>query len=353
LDTDRELKIVPPQAGQTGLTFVRRLQGASAGWQAEVEVDSRFFVSGFDRTRMGLRGLQGLLAPGGISLVSQSGTQLQIGAVLPEDWRHAGAEARNQLPLSMPDGSLRLVWLRPLFGYPLHVYIALDQDEFKGPAEQNIIRDRWRTGAFAAAVLLVAGLLHRFLSQLQAQRQALEAERQARAQEIERLAFRDPLTGLPNRRLFHDTAERELSRSQRYQEPLALLFIDLDGFKGVNDALGHEAGDELLRQVAQRMQACLRSSDLLARLGGDEFAVLLPMQSQAPAVGPVAQKLIDALSAPFQLSTGACRISASVGIASCPGDGTELEPLIRQADAAMYEAKRSGKGCWRAAGNSP
>ena len=153
----------------------------------------------------------------------------------------------------------------------------------------------------------------------------------------------DSLTRLPNRRLFGDRLEQGIRKASRSGEPLALLFIDLDHFKEVNDTLGHPAGDELLVEAAQRISACVRESDTVARLGGDEFTVILFDAAGADRAGRVADSLIAALCQPFQVAGSTVQISASIGIALYPDDAPGIEILLKHADHAMYLAKNSGK----------
>jgi diguanylate cyclase (GGDEF)-like protein len=158
----------------------------------------------------------------------------------------------------------------------------------------------------------------------------------------EHRAQHDPLTGLPNRELFLEIAVRQLELCKRNGTRLAVLFIDLDGFKRVNDLHGHEAGDRLLCAVAARLDGAVRGSDVAARLGGDEFAVLLVDASSALAAG-VAAKLVDALAAPYDVPPRALEISASIGVAGYPESGLTVEAVLKRADEAMYEAKLAGK----------
>lgn len=161
------------------------------------------------------------------------------------------------------------------------------------------------------------------------------------------LALHDPLTDLPNRRLFAELANKAVHHAHRLGERFAVLAIDLDGFKLVNDVHGHAAGDELLKAVAQRIGAALRENDTLARLGGDEF-ILLQCHPVKPAqAATLAQRLLELLATPFHLATGEVTISASVGIAMYPDDGLTPDALQRSADTAMYRAKGDGKGTWR------
>jgi diguanylate cyclase (GGDEF)-like protein/PAS domain S-box-containing protein len=159
-------------------------------------------------------------------------------------------------------------------------------------------------------------------------------------------AFHDPLTGLSNRALFLDRVEHALARVRRADSPIpAVAFVDLDDFKLVNDSLGHGAGDELLRAVADRLRGCLRSGDTPARLGGDEFAVLLEDAPDVRAVVEVAERILDALHAPVVVEGREVYARASIGIATRQGPTTTPEELLRNADLAMYTAKANGKGC--------
>ena len=159
-------------------------------------------------------------------------------------------------------------------------------------------------------------------------------------------AFHDALTGLSNRALFLDRVEHALARIRRSDSPIpAVAFIDLDDFKLVNDSLGHGAGDELLRAVADRLRGCLRSGDTPARLGGDEFAVLLEDAPDTRAVVEVAERILDALHSPIVVDGREVYARASIGIATRRGPTTTPEELLRNADLAMYTAKANGKGC--------
>ena len=162
---------------------------------------------------------------------------------------------------------------------------------------------------------------------------------------LDEIAHNDMLTGLSNRRSFTTSATSLLALAQRQERMTAVLMLDLDGFKNVNDTLGHEAGDMLLREVAQRLKQTVRNSDLVARLGGDEFVVFLPGFDSVEGVQGVAQKLLDSLCQSYVLETRQpCPpVDTSVGIAWSPDHGTDLNTLMRHADMALYEAKRAGK----------
>jgi diguanylate cyclase (GGDEF)-like protein len=157
------------------------------------------------------------------------------------------------------------------------------------------------------------------------------------------LAYFDVLTSLPNRQLFYDRLNQALSYAHRYKQKVALLFIDLDGFKLVNDSLGHDVGDLLLQAVAKRLEDSLRESDTVARLGGDEFTCILPNIEKSGHVTLVARKMIRALSGPFDLKGHEINISGSIGITIFPDDTDDFGELIKNADIAMYHAKKQGK----------
>ena len=157
----------------------------------------------------------------------------------------------------------------------------------------------------------------------------------------------DSLTGLSNRALFNDRLEQALARRARLSGCVAVMIVDLDGFKDVNDSLGHLVGDALLIAVADRFRTRLRDSDTIARLGGDEFAILVDSLDAADRAGTVAQRVLDALVEPLALPDQDVAIGASVGIALTGDGGASADRLLADADAAMYQAKRAGKGCYR------
>ncbi|MEX0737894.1 MAG: EAL domain-containing protein [Pseudohongiella sp.] len=161
--------------------------------------------------------------------------------------------------------------------------------------------------------------------------------------QMEKLAFYDPLTGLENRRLFRDRLEQELKHLRRNKKAMALLFLDLDQFKRINDTLGHDAGDELLCTVAQRLRDCVREEDIVARLGGDEFTILLANIKNADDAGLVARKILRSLLEPVTLSTQEVTVSCSIGITVAPEDSMNASILMRNADLAMYRAKDQGR----------
>ncbi|SCZ59989.1 putative bifunctional diguanylate cyclase/phosphodiesterase [Thiohalomonas denitrificans] len=177
---------------------------------------------------------------------------------------------------------------------------------------------------------------------LMAQWLGAELEREQSARQLAQLANYDTLTALPNRNLFYDRLQHALDRSLRSNTPIALLFLDLDGFKHVNDTLGHAAGDSLLQAVTRRLNECVRRDDTLARLGGDEFTIIMEGVRHAEEAAVLAQKASAAIAHPFEIANQEIFITTSIGIAVYPQDGQDRETLVQHADAAMYKAKGQG-----------
>jgi diguanylate cyclase (GGDEF)-like protein/PAS domain S-box-containing protein len=172
-------------------------------------------------------------------------------------------------------------------------------------------------------------------------------ERVAALEDVHRLAHHDTLTGLPNRVMLQDRLGQALALARRHGERVAVMMLDLDHFKNVNDALGHTIGDGLLQEVAIRLGGRVRASDTLARVGGDEFVLIQPDLIDGSGAAVMAQKLIDALTEPFLVQGNRLDIGASIGMTVFPDDGTESDLLLRNADIALYRAKRSGRGQYR------
>lgn len=164
-------------------------------------------------------------------------------------------------------------------------------------------------------------------------------------EELRHMAQHDALTHLPNRALFADRLNHELSRAKRHGGRFAIIFLDLDHFKSVNDKYGHSAGDQLLRQVADRLKSAVRKADTVARIGGDEFVLLMAELSEKESVLGLAEKIQDALREPFLIDGQALRISCSIGVAVYPQDGNDANALTKNADESMYRAKASGRDC--------
>ena len=172
------------------------------------------------------------------------------------------------------------------------------------------------------------------------------SERKRVEQHIRHQAYHDTLTQLPNRQLFNDRLAMALAQARRSTECLGVLLIDLDHFKTINDTMGHDMGDELLVQAAERLRKCVRDCDTIARLGGDEFIVLLPRLELQSGAGTVAERILNALRQPFRLNDREVHLGCSVGVAVHPQDGNDPSTLFRNADLAMYHAKQQGRNAW-------
>jgi diguanylate cyclase (GGDEF)-like protein len=207
-----------------------------------------------------------------------------------------------------------------------------------GPVQRSIAEGTRRISLFLGVGLLVlwAGLF-RLVS-----RASKTLQRQAA--ENDRLALRDPLTELPNRVLFRERAQQAIRAARRSGSRVAVMIVDLDRFRVINDALGHEAGDALLTKIGSRLQTGLRETDTVARLGGDEFAVLLPEVADAGAVALTAERLLKTLEFPFPVGGVSVEVEASIGTSMYPEHGENVEGLIQRADVAMYVAKDAGTG---------
>jgi diguanylate cyclase (GGDEF)-like protein len=196
-------------------------------------------------------------------------------------------------------------------------------------------------------LILVLAALGYMRRQLDQSRRRASEEQVAHAARVEHLAYHDGLTGLPNRSLFSNLLSQSLKLAQRHTRRLAVLFLDLDRFKHINDTLGHEAGDQLLKEVAVRLRASVRESDTIARLGGDEFVAMLPEIEDARVVPTIARRILAEIARPFLLRGQEFRVTASIGISIYPQDGLDEQTLKKNADIAMYHAKEEGKNNFR------
>ena len=349
--TDALLIGQPPRGAGSGkgkLQFSRRLSGPGGTFAGVVivSVDIAYFVSGYDPAKLGAHGMLGIAGTDGVFRARRTGDEIYAGdtlgnATIVPSTDDAAEEAK--LALNPWDGVHRYTSARQLFEFPLAVIVGLSADEQLEASRHDTRVRVWQ--ASAASVLLVAIIfaLWRMSRQLARTRKHAAEEQVAHAERVEYLAYHDGLTSLPNRSLFSKLLGQSINQARRYERQLAVLFLDLDGFKGINDTLGHEAGDQLLKEVAARLLECLRDSDTVARLGGDEFVALLPELSQDKYAATVAQKILAAIGRPFVLAGQEVRVTASVGISVFPEDGTDEQTLKKNADTAMYKAKQEGK----------
>lgn len=337
-----------PSSGEWEQQFSRRLNAADGTFSGivMVSVDAAYFVSGYDSAKLGERGVLGILGADGIFRARRSGETVSAGdkvdyaAVVPatED-----AEVEAALSTNAWDGVQRYTSASELYDFPLAVIVGLSQAEQLAVAQRNSRVYLWRAGIGSVLVVLLSALLGRMSWQLSQGRLRESEATVAHAKQVEYLAYHDGLTGLPNRSLFSKLLSRSITEAHRYGKQLAVSFLDLDRFKQINDTLGHEAGDELLKEVANRLTACVRDSDTIARLGGDEFVVLLPELGDGKYAATVAQKILSAIAKPFTLLGQEFRVTASIGISTYPQDGLDEQTLTKNADIAMYQAKEEGK----------
>lgn len=355
-DTSNTLFIDAPTAtSDTGdyLQFRRSLvdrQGRLLG-VAVIEADAAFFTSNYDESRMGERGMLALIGTEGQVKVRRVGQQIVAGEAIPYadfmDGLVSDMETVSLLRDSPLDGERRYISARALFGFPLAVAVGLSEAEQHAPMKARANTYIARAALVNLLLLLIIGLLWRLSAQL-AQSRRLEMESKiAHAEQIEYLAYHDGLTGLPNRSLFSKLLSQNLALGIRANTQLALMFLDLDHFKYINDTLGHDVGDDLLKEVSQRLRDALRESDIVARLGGDEFVVILPVIKNAEECLTVARKIIQTVARPYQLAGQNFSVTASIGISVFPNDGRDEETLTKHADIAMYKAKQEGKNTFQ------
>lgn len=335
-----------PDPGEWEVQFSRRLSAPDGRFSgiAMISVAAGYFVSGYDATHFGEHGMVGILGTDGVFRAWRSGETVSAGDMTDFSTvaAHAADETGARLTTNTWDGMRRYTRARQLYDFPLALIVGLAADEQLAATRRSRHTYLWRASASSALLILIVVVLGRMSRQLALSRQGAVEEHIAHAERVEYLAYHDGLTALPNRRLFSKLLSQSINQAYRYNRQLAVLFLDLDHFKDINDALGHEAGDQLLQEVAIRLKACLRGSDTVARLGGDEFVVLLPELDEEKYVHTVAQKILSAVAKPFVLSGEEYRVTASIGISTYPQDGLDEKTLTRNADSAMYQAKKAG-----------
>lgn len=346
------LSHAPGEEDRYRVNFSQRHMGLDGSLEAIIliEVDAEFFVSTYDSKRMGEQGLLGFLGRDGLYLARRSGKIFSAGHRLDVRKLPEGLDLQERtatILVSPSDGIERFISIRELYGFPLGVLVGLSTEEQLAAAGE-MGRTYLERAIYANILLLLVGGLFWHVSHSLAVSRRREAEaRQIQAEKVEYLAYHDSLTGLANRSLLGRLLGQVIHQAHRRQGRLAMLFLDLDRFKIINDTLGHDVGDGLLREVANRLQGCLRESDLVARISGDEFVVVLPEVEDRALVETVAGKIIDILSRPYVIAGRECEVTASVGISLYPDDGEDEETLMKHADTAMYRAKEAGKNVFR------
>lgn len=271
-----------------------------------------------------------------------------------DNWtRILSDEVGRFVAVSPVDGIERVYVFRKIHQLPLVMFIGFAEAD----VQRSVAVRFGRLQDIAVSGLIILGLAALLLSVtlLSRERLALANERLAHAYDAMRAqAMTDALTGLPARPMFFDRLAQAVSAARRNERLVALLFLDLDGFKAVNDRFGHDAGDVVLKAVTHRWLACVRESDTVARLGGDEFAVIIADVDPGTSLQPVCEKLIAALRDDIELANGQfARVGVSIGLVLYPDNGLEIDSLLAAADAAMYQSKARGKNTWTLATSRP
>ncbi|MEA2118423.1 putative bifunctional diguanylate cyclase/phosphodiesterase [Halovibrio sp. HP20-50] len=326
------------------LTFTRPLmpeQEGSSGWVV-MAIDANYFVSSYEVRSLGQQGMLALVSSEGIVRVRRTGDTIHTGELMDIAlWERSTVDS---VPfLTHWQGVERYTLVRKLYDFPLSIVVGLSAQE-QLEADQQLARNYWqRAGWTSGLLLIILAILGRLSLQLQRERQRVMEERVLHAQQLEHLAFHDTLTDLPNRGFLSHLVTQAVKRGGRHGDAFALLFLDLDRFKLINDTLGHDAGDHLLQEVARRLTSSVRESDVVARLGGDEFVILLSKVSRREQIEPIAQKILFSVREPFVLAGQECHVSVSIGVSLYPFDGLDEQTLLKRADMAMYQAKQLGK----------
>ena len=247
--------------------------------------------------------------------------------------------------MSQQRGIARVQWVPVEAGIPLG-WLRLELGNTEANDALHQLQNQTTLVAMLASALLSL-LLILVLQRTYSLMRARETELQAAHDALESVAYHDALTQLPNRRLLMDHLRHAVANSDRHGHRVAVCFLDLDGFKEVNDRYGHDAGDELLCQVARRLESCVRANETVARLGGDEFVILLAGFGDLASCEDILKRVLADVSRPVPIGAHSVQVEASIGVALYPSAGSSADTLLEHADQAMYRAKRAGKNCWR------
>ncbi|WP_298013184.1 sensor domain-containing diguanylate cyclase [uncultured Castellaniella sp.] len=318
-----------------------------------VAIDPAYLTNFYRQADLGAHGLLEVTGLDGYTRARKTGDKVSFNEdarKLPWFIRRADQPTGNFVDGADPDGVRRIISYRTLGGYPLMAVVGTAYDEAVAPVLHR------RTGyllAAGASSILILGFAAALILGISRQR-AITLALQASESRLTHAARHDHLTGLPNRVLFQERCLRALESARRHGKQAAILYLDLDGFKAVNDSYGHVTGDVLLQQVAQRLKRQVRatSEDTVARFGGDEFAIALGGLQTQEEGERIIRNVLHALCQPFDLDGIEVRISASIGAVQYPLHGVDLDTLIGRADTAMYAAKNAGKNqfVWWSAG---
>lgn len=316
----------------------------SFGGVVVLAIDPAYLTNFYRQANLGAHGLLEVTGLDGYTRGRKVGHQTsfdQDARTLPWLTRRAVDPAGNFIDDGQLDGITRIISYRTLADYPLMAVVGTAYDEAVAAARHRRSGYLLTAGAISLLILCFAA----GMTLAMARQRAITLALQTSKAQLVHAARHDPLTGLPNRILFQERCLRALEAARRHGDLVAILYLDLDGFKAVNDRYGHAIGDDLLRQVAQRLTQHVRatSEDTVARFGGDEFGIVLDrLQSQATGKH-VILKVLAAIAQPFTLEGFEVRISVSIGAVLYPTHGADLNALIGRADTAMYAAKHAGK----------
>ncbi|MDO8272305.1 MAG: EAL domain-containing protein [Gammaproteobacteria bacterium] len=311
-----------------------------------VSADAEYFVSGYDADQLGEHGLLAVIGNDGNFRVRRSGDDTSFSGtdtILRELAGAASDMPTVSILLHEYDGVERYTHSREVFGFPLRLAVGLSLAEQHAGLAAIIRSYLWRTVAVSLLILLVTGTLGRMSSQLHHTRARVLEEQLEHARQVEYLAFHDSLTGLPNRSFFAKLLHQRIVDSRRSMKKFAVMFLDIDKFKIINDTLGHDAGDQLLKEVAHRIRAALRESDVVARMGGDEFTIILPETGEDEQLIEASRRILSLVRNSYLLAGQELRITVSIGISVYPRDGEDEDSLMKRADIAMYYAKGEGR----------
>ncbi len=318
-----------------------------------IEMDVGYLASLIQRIELGRTGLVHLLDSTGQERLRADSSGVVFGE---HPLRLATGEASGRRIHTL-EGAVYLSLYSQLPERALSIAISQQYEEILEPVRAVQVPQRWLSLAMSGVILCVVLWLIRMLGQQQRVLVALQQSEQSKQQLIaslqnehersRRAASTDHLSGLYNRREFLQLASAMLAEQRSTRRLLAILFMDMDRFKSINDTLGHKTGDQLLQAVAGRVQRLLEPGDLAARFGGDEFVVLLAGERSEQQIADWTATLVERISAPYSLESRELNTSPSIGVAICPRDAEDIDSLIRNADAAMYSAKQAGRGQFR------
>jgi len=336
----------PAGGGEAVMDISRSVDDRDDSEIVVITMPISYLVSDHDAQRFGNAGVLAVIGQDGVvrakrvGEVVTSGDKADFSQLLPGEDEDAGEATLRPTPWG---SELHYIGVRPLYGFPLAVVVALSEGERLADARAAAHARTVRSAVVTLVVLGLAMALSVLTRKVQVLRDREQAERAETARRIEHMAYHDSLTALPNRAHFGRRLSEMLLACRDQGEPFALMLLDLDGFKKVNDVQGHQGGDMLLVQVARRLSQSVRQGDFVARLGGDEFVVLAKVGQGVHEVDVVARRLVSAIGQPYDLDGTPANVTASIGVALCPQDGQTGDVLTHLADEAMYLAKQRGK----------